>query len=75
MPRAIAHSANVSSSAWGPFKCYVTPWRGWVGVKFPGKKRYVTLEWLYGVYNGPHVIAMSVSPTNSLTWKSTVSGR
>ena len=19
--------------------------RGWVGVKFPGKKRYVTLEW------------------------------
>ena len=55
--------------AWGPFKCYVTPWgvggcqlsqkkryegvrfnvisvtRGGGGVKFPGKKRYVTLEW------------------------------
>ena len=33
-------------------KCYdgvrfnvISVTRGWVGVKFPGKKRYVTLEW------------------------------
>ena len=33
-------------------KCYEGVWsnvisvtRGWVGVKFPGKKRYVTLDW------------------------------
>ena len=33
-------------------KCYegvrfnvISVTRGWVGVKFPGKRRYVTLEW------------------------------
>ena len=26
--------------------------RGWVGVQFPGKKRYVTLEWPHTVTNG-----------------------
>ena len=26
--------------------------RGWVGVKFPGKKRYVTLEWPLSMWDG-----------------------
>ena len=29
------------------YYCYV----GWVGVKFPGKKRYVTLEWPLTFYD------------------------
>ena len=39
-------------SAFPEKKRYESKWfkvisvtRGWVGVKFPGKKRYVTLEW------------------------------
>ena len=38
-------------------KCYegvnfnvISVTRGWVGVKFPGTKRYVTLEWLLNLH-------------------------
>ena len=32
------------------FNVNISVTRGWVGVKFPGKKRYVTLEWPQNEY-------------------------
>ena len=36
--------------------------RGWVGVKFPGKKHYVTLEWPLGVSCPPLSSCGTIGP-------------
>ena len=44
--------------------------RGWVGVQFPGKKRYVTLEWPQTSHGRPHcplLISLLLSQIMRLT--------